>query len=417
MPAGAPAVRVHLELTDRLAAGGDVIGRLPDGRIVLVEGALPGETVRAVITESRRDFARALVDDVQVASPERVGAPCPHRRRGCGGCPWQEWAPSAQVRGREAIVVDALRRIGRIDQPVLAPTVLLPVTGYRTTVRLAVDDEGRPAYHRPHATALLEVDSCLVAHPAIDEALRSLRLPGQRSATLRLGVAGGERLVAVSRRPGRPVVAPTGWRVVVPGADAHVHEEVGGRLWRCSVRAFFQPGPAAAEALAVAVDAAVGDALGPGGVLVDAYAGVGVLGGVVAGRRGARLVAVESDQVAAADAARNLDDLDATVVVSEVGAWPGVPADVVVADPARPGLGRPGVGALVGCGAARVVLVSCDPASLGRDAALLGEAGYRLVGTQLVDSFAQTFHIEAVSVFDRGDAPAPAAVSPLRPRL
>ena len=77
------------------------------------------------------------------------------------------------------------------------------------------------------------------------------------------------------------------------------------------------------------------------------------------------------------------------------------PADVVVADPARTGLGRPGVDALVACGAPRLVLVSCDPASLGRDVALLATAGYRLRRVAIVDSFAQTSHVEAVSVLDR----------------
>ena len=400
-----------------------MIGHLADGRIVFVEGALPGETVTAMVTERRRDFARARVEDVLRASPDRVTAPCAHRRRGCGGCPWQEVGPAAQIAGKEAIVADALRRIGRIPDPVLAATFPVATTGYRTTVHLALDADGRPAYHRRHEDTLLAVDSCLVAHPRLSEVLDSLRLPGYKRASVRIGLAGGERLVVLPAReprgrdprrgtqaagPAGPAgsrgrlgpTIPAGVEVVAPGANAAVHEEVGGRLWRVSARVFFQPGPAAAEALVAAVDAAVGDSLGPGGLLVDAYAGVGVLGGVVAARRRSRLVAVESDPQAARDAAHNLADLDASVLTAEVGAWRAVPADVVVADPARTGLGRPGVRALAACGAPRLVLVSCDAASLGRDAALLVSAGYELVRTQLIDSFAQTVHIEAVSVFD-----------------
>jgi 23S rRNA (uracil1939-C5)-methyltransferase len=398
-PAG--AAPVPLELTARVAAGGDVIGHLSDGRIVFVEGALPGEVVTAMVTETRRDFARARVVEVRVASPDRVTAPCPHRRRGCGGCPWQEIAPAAQVGLKEQILADALLRIGRIEAPVLAETIRLPATQYRTTVHLAVTADGRSAFRRRHEVAPLAIDSCLVAHPWIDGILGELLLPGQRVATVRVGVAGGERLVVLDRRASRRPSVPAGVEIVGPGRDAYVHEEVGGRRWRVSARVFFQPGPAAAEALAGAVDAAVGDALGPGGLLVDAYAGVGVLGGIVAARRGARLLAVESHPAAARNAAHNLADLDATVVTAEVGAWPPVKADVVIADPARSGLGRPGVGVLAACGAARLVLVSCDPASLGRDVALLSSAGYRLVETRAVDSFAQTVHVEAVSVFDR----------------
>jgi 23S rRNA (uracil1939-C5)-methyltransferase len=394
-----------------VAAGGDVIGHLADGRVVFVEGALPGETVTVMITETRRDYARARLIEVHTPSPQRITAPCPHRRQGCGGCPWQEIAAPAQIGLKEQIVADALHRIGRIPAPVLKPTVAVAATEYRTTVHMAVDGRGRPAYHRRHERTLLAVDSCLVAHPWITEILGSLCLPGQSRATVRVGVAGGERLVVVPRRVSGTPTIPTGVQVVGPGTQAHFHESAGGRHWRVSAQAFFQPGPAAAEALVAAVDEAVGEALQAGGLLIDAYAGVGLLGGVVAARRGARLVAVESDPQAGRDAAYNLADLDATVVIAEVGSWgagaaspigPGRPAaDVIIADPARPGLGRPGVGALVARAPARIVLVSCDPASLGRDTALLASSGYEWIRTQIIDSFAQTVHIEAVSVFDR----------------
>jgi 23S rRNA (uracil1939-C5)-methyltransferase len=400
---------VALELTERVAAGGDVIGHLADGRVVFVEGALPGEVVDAAVTEMRRDFARARVETVRLGSPDRVEPPCPHRRRGCGGCPWQEIAAPAQVRYKEEILRDALRRIGRVDGPVLLPTVTLPTTGYRTTVHLAVTSDGRPAYRRRHDDAALAVDSCLVAHPWISELLDGLRLPGHDGATVRVGTGGGERLVVLTRRVNGQESVPPGVETVgregrPGGRDAAVHEDVGGRRWRIPARAFFQPGPDAARALSEAVDAAVGDALPRGGLLIDAYAGVGLLGGIVASRRDARLVAVESQPGAAAGAARNLADLDAAVVTGDVGTWDAPPADVVIADPARPGLGRPGVQALSASGASRLVLVSCDPASLGRDVVLLASSGYRLVRTQIVDSFAQTVHIEAVSVFEPGSA-------------
>ena len=97
----------------------------------------------------------------------------------------------------------------------------------------------------------------------------------------------------------------------------------------------------------------------------------------------------------------NLEHLDATVVKVAVERWTPTPADVVVADPARSGLGADGVRAVVGTGAARVALVSCDPAALARDARLLVEAGYRLDGVELVGMFPHTHHIEAVSTFRR----------------
>jgi 23S rRNA (uracil1939-C5)-methyltransferase len=424
----APGLRLALDLGERVAAGGDGIGRLPDGRVVFVEGALPRESVIAEVTDVRRDFARARLTRVEVASPWRVLAPCPHRRRGCGGCPWQEVAPDGAIELKEAIVLDAIRRIARSEPDEVLPTVRLATSGYRTTVHLAVDGDGRPGYRRRHEHAAFAVDSCLVAHPRIDELLAEARFPGHQAVSLRVGIAGGERL-AVLARPAPPSSGrdssgrdssgrdrprlPPDVRVVGPGANAVVHELVADRIWRVSARAFFQAGPAAADALVAAVDAAVGAALGTGGTLVDAYAGVGILGGVVAHRRGARLVAVEQHRGAVADARVNLADLDALVIPGEVGRWAPVTADVVIADPARTGLGRPGVTTLSRTGSRRLVLVSCDPASLGRDTALLAAEGYRLTTLQVVDAFAHTTHVEVVSRFDRDAAAVDAAVRSL----
>jgi len=122
---------------------------------------------------------------------------------------------------------------------------------------------------------------------------------------------------------------------------------------------------------------------------------------VVAERRGARLTSIESNPSAVADARHNLSDLDATVVAGEVGRLTPVRAQVVIADPARSGLGRPGVAALVATAAPRLVLVSCDPASLGRDTALLAQAGYGLAAVEIVAMFPDTVHFETVSRFER----------------
>jgi tRNA/tmRNA/rRNA uracil-C5-methylase (TrmA/RlmC/RlmD family) len=191
------------------------------------------------------------------------------------------------------------------------------------------------------------------------------------------------------------------------GRDAVVHESVGGAWLRVSIESFFQSGPEAAAALVDAVDAAIGDALPAGAHLLDAYAGVGLFGASLGAAHGARLTAIETAPAAVADARVNLEraGVDHTVVRSEVGRWrPGAdepPVDVVVADPSRTGLGRPGTSAVVAAGAPRVVLVSCDPASFARDTVLLADAGYHLGHVELVDAFPDTFHVEAVARFDR----------------
>ncbi|MDQ6782087.1 MAG: TRAM domain-containing protein [Actinomycetota bacterium] len=396
-----------------VAAGGDVLGRMPDGRVLFVEGALPGETLEVVVVDSRRDHAKGRATHVVSASPARITPACPHVAAGCGGCGWAHVDADAQVDLAHRVITDALRRIGRLPgPPPFLPARRVDPAGYRTTVAMAVVPDGRLAYHRHHAEGLVPVGDCRVAHPKVSDLIGAVTAPGWGSVTLRVGVAGGQRLVVVDpwprgagrggKRRGCGVVdAPADAVVVYPTDDAAIDEKVGGRRWRISARSFFQAGPQGAELLVSAVDAAIDDTLSPGDHLVDAYAGVGLLGGVIAGRSRARLTALESNPSAIGDARHNLADLDALVIGGEVGTWAAEAADVVIADPARPGLGRPGVGTVVATRADRLVLVSCDPASLGRDSALLAAAGYRLGGVEIVGMVPDTVRVETVSRFER----------------
>lgn len=395
-------------------AGGDALARGPDGRVVFVTGALPNERVRARLTGEWPDFARAVAVEVIDPSPDRVSPPCPALASGCGGCTWQHVARQAQSRLKAGIVTDALRRIARLEDLPPITDVALAGEPRRTTARLCVTSSGR-AGHRaragprramtPVAEPVVETDACAAAHPLLEELITTGRYSGAGEVLLRVGVASGERLVQVGRAA-RRVQVPADVAVVTRGdrRPVFVHEEVAGRRFRISAGSFFQSGPVAAEALVRAVAAAAGDALGPGGHLVDLYAGVGLFASVLGAQRAARVTAVERPGPAIEDARSNLADLDAVVVASEVARWraaPGqVPADVVVADPARPGLARPGVDAVARLAPQRLVLVSCDPASLARDTALLQRVGYRLSGINLVDVFADTFHVEAVARFD-----------------
>jgi len=385
--------------TTGVAVGGDAIARDSSGRVVFVSGALPGETVRVEVTESRRDFARARLVSVVSPSPDRVAPPCVEVARGCGGCPWQGVLPAAQRRLKRQMVVEALQRIGRIPEPPVADVVRsVDDRAYRTTVRVAVED-GRAAYRMHHSHSLVAVAGCVVAHPLVEEVLQVGRFGTASEAVVRASVATGERIVVPRPDEATGIEVPPD---VVVGRRASVTEVVAGRRWRVSGTSFFQSGPQAASLLVDAVRAAVGDALVDGGVLVDAYAGVGLLGGSLAGRRDdVRVVAVESSGPAVRDAKANLADLDASVVRSDVNRWMPVPAELVVADPARAGLGRRAVRALAGTGAPVLVLVACDAAALARDAGLLAEAGYALAGVEVLDLFPHTVHVEAVARFER----------------
>ncbi|WP_285658778.1 TRAM domain-containing protein, partial [Helicobacter bizzozeronii] len=138
-PAGAEVVTL---VADRLVAGGEAIARHPDGRVVLVSGALPGEQVEVEV-RPRKGALRGVVRRRLWASPDRVRPRCPHVAEGCGGCDLQDLDATAQVRAKIDLVADSLRRLGRIAEPVVTAGPALSPWGFRTTLRVAVID-GRP---------------------------------------------------------------------------------------------------------------------------------------------------------------------------------------------------------------------------------------------------------------------------------
>jgi 23S rRNA (uracil1939-C5)-methyltransferase len=382
---------------DRFVAGGDALARDGDGRVVFVRGAVPGEAVAVEITAAKKDWARADVVEVVEPSPDRVVPPCPSRRAGCGGCGWQHLTIEAQRSARVAIVSDALRRLGGVDAPVVEHGGGVEPTGYRTTVRVAAGPDGRPGFRAERSHDVVAAPDCLVAHRSLAELLPQLRLDPAVEATLRVSVATGELNARWDRGDGDVQGLPAG---TATGRGAALHEVVAGRRLQVSIGSFFQSGPQAAELLAATIRRSAPE-LATAGIVVDAYAGVGMLAATVT-EPTSTAIAIETSRSAVADARHNLVDREADVVRTEVGAWraPGdVTVDVVLADPARSGLGRPGVTALARAGAPVLVLVSCDPASLGRDTKLLAGAGYAPERTVVIDTFPHTTHVEAVTRF------------------
>ncbi len=405
-----PPREVVTLVADRLVAGGEALARHPDGRVVLVAGALPGEQVDVEL-EHRRGALRGAVRRLVWPSPDRVRPPCPHVAEGCGGCDLQTLEPGAQTRAKVDLVADSLRHLGRLTDPVVRAGPALAPWGFRTTLRCAVVD-GRARLRRVESHDVVPVDHCLVAHPLIEELVTDGRFGPAEEVVVRAGAATGERM-AIVHPSVEGVVLPDDVLVVgtdelAAGRRAWIHEEVAGRRWRISAESFFQTRTDGAVALVDVVAAMVGDRLDVGGrpgrprTLLDAYCGVGLFAGALLhGRDGWRGVAAERSRSSVADARHNLADLDVKVVASPVEHLRAPRADVVVADPSRAGLGRPGVHVLASAGAPRLILVSCDPAAAGRDAALLAAVGYRAVESVVVDLFPHTHHAEVVTRFDR----------------
>ncbi|MFN8019277.1 MAG: TRAM domain-containing protein [Acidimicrobiales bacterium] len=387
-----------------MAVGGEAVAREASGRVVFVAGALPGERVRAELADEKTRFARGTVVEVLEPSPDRVAPPCPHVAEGCGGCDWQHVAVAAQRALRAELVRDVLARQAGIADPVVVGVGDLPAEGIRTTVRGVGDEDGRFAFRRRRSHDPIAAAGCLVAHPQLVALIDDLRVAPGREVVLRIGARTGEA-IAVVGPDADGTVAPDG--LVVVGRDqlraghrAWIHEEAAGRRWRISAESFFQASPEGAEALVAEVARAIAAHAPDATRLVDLCCGVGLFAGALgADGRFESVIGVERSATAVADARHNLADLDARTIKVALARWRPSPADVVVADPARSGLAEVGARAVAGTGARLCVLVSCDPASLGRDASLLAGHGYRHVGSSVVDLFGHASHVEVVSTF------------------
>ncbi len=366
-----------------MVAGGDALARDKSGRVVFVRGALPGERVAVRVVEEKKDFSRAEVVEVLEASPWRQEAPCPMVAAGCGGCSWQHISPEGQVHFKLDIVKDALRRTGRLSDPIVVAGPALATSGYRTSVRLGVDASGRLGYRRAKSHEVLAVDHCMVAHPGLGDLVADYRVPHGHDVEIRIGVATGERTVMVDG-------------VLDPDFSSVLHEAVAGHHFRVSAESFFQTRTDGAEQLTNLVRAA-----GPSPVdhLVDAYGGVGLF--AATSDSGSRLTLIESSASSCRDAETNLHGRVATVVEQRVERWKPVQADRVVADPARRGLGSEGVAAVAATGTSELILVSCDPVSLARDAYDLSKLGFVHDGSTTADLFPHTSHVEVVTRFVR----------------
>ncbi len=396
-----------MELTpDRLVAGGDAMARDTDGRVVFIEGALPGEVVEVEIETAKKDFARGRLVEIVERSPLRDAPSCSHRRNGCGGCDWMHLRPEAQLDAKVEIVRESLRRIGRLDPQVVDGLVqaggAVSPFGYRTTIRVVGGPNGAVGYRAQGSNDVVEVTSCPIAESKLSRLLPVIEADAGAELTLRTSVATGAITAIWDKQYRKNIrgVPPT----VHIGERAWLTERVAGHDLRVSAGSFFQSGVQAAELLVAAVKAAAPE-LATARHAVDAYGGVGLFA-VAAMETAQHVTVIESSKFACLDAEHNLAGRSANVVRADVSGWtaptgdgPTPSVDVIVADPARPGLGKPGVAALAGAGAPVLVLVSCDPVSLARDVALLSEAGYVSERVEVLDLFPNTHHVETVTRF------------------
>ena len=390
---------------ERLVAGGDALGHLADGRVVFVPGALPGELVDVQITQAKKDFARGTVASIVEPSEHRIAPPCEHVARGCGGCSWQHLDVAQHMEAKVAIVREALRRNGKIETLEVVAGGCVPPTASRTTLRMAVTPDGRLGFRRGGSHDVIDTPTCLVAHSLLNDVIGDVRVTGATEATLRCAVATGEVGIWLHDEDGEDVPGATVSGLpshVVVGRKAMLHEVVQGVSLQVSMASFFQASQVAAELLVSAVNDAAGDAAlsGEYGPIIDAYGGVGLFTATLVDTD-IPVVLVESNPSACSDARSNLHDHDVSIEQIAVEQWRVQDAGLVIADPARNGLGAMGVNAIVATEAQRIVLVSCDAVAGARDIRLLLDAGYACEGVTVLDLFPNTPHVEVVSAFTR----------------
>ncbi|MFW6115716.1 MAG: 23S rRNA (uracil(1939)-C(5))-methyltransferase RlmD [Chloroflexota bacterium] len=408
---------ITVELTT-MAHGGDALGR-HEGKVIFVPYTIPGETVRAEITDDREHYAFARLVEVLEPSPDRVEAPCPYfGPERCGGCQWQHVAYGAQLGLKADILVEQLERIGEVREPLVHPT-LPDETGwaYRNHAQFHPAPGGglgfQTASSGESGRDIIAVEHCMVLHPFLSDLYDAIDLDvgGLIRLVLRAGTATGERLIGFEMEEDRPpalesdetvscvlLLSEGGYANLI--GDNYITEVVAGHTYRISAPSFFQVNTPQAGEL-------VRQALGyldleGGETVLDAYCGVGLFTTHLA-ERAELVIGVESSPSAVDDLLVNTEDQDNVEIVEgaveDVLPEIGVPIDAVLLDPPRGGVDRFALDGLVALEPGRIVYVSCDPATLARDAKRLARGGYRLVETQPVDLFPQTYHVESVSLF------------------
>lgn len=389
---------------ERPASGG-AVGRAPDGRVVFVSHALPGELVEATVSESTSTFYRANALVIVESSPTRVTAPCPYAHPGgCGGCDLQHASRDAQLSWKSAVVGEHLRRIAGVERPVTVTSAPSSTRASRTRLRCAVDGDGRLSLRVSRSHDLVAVERCWISEDAFAEAFRH---QWRGLVEVELRAIGHDQPFAVAQRAnergttyefrsmsGAPLDPTTSSRVAV-----------NGHVFSVGPLSFWQSHRDAPELLTEAV-LRMGD-VRPGEDVVDLYGGVGLFTVPLAKAVGAhgRVTTVESSPFAVRDARANATGL-AQVRVREWSVTPRSvndtvhPGSLVVVDPPRGGLGKGVPESLVRRAPRGIVYVSCDAATFARDLKIFLRSGYSLRRLEAIDLFPMTEHVELIAFLD-----------------
>ena len=418
---------------EKLVYGGDGLGHA-DGNTVFVPYVLPGEQVRASAKTRKKKVVWADLVEVTTAARGRQSPKCPHFGK-CGGCHYQHIPVEEQVRLKQEIFRETLSRLGGVRWDGDIHTHTAEPYGYRNRAQWGVR-EAKPraiGYFLPESSVVLPIDECFVLSPRLLEAFHQLQ-EMTRAAQLPPGVLEIEAFVDSSdekialnvafEKFAKPAAELAGiFRTAMPRIDSlllldqktnrfdlsgpgYLFHEAGGFRYRVSHLSFFQVNRFLIEELLKTV---VGQARGK--MALDLYAGVGFFTLPLA-KAFERVVAVDANLAATRDLFANAEQAGVTITSFNEHAEVFLKKteekpDFVVLDPPRAGLGAEAAAKLAVLGAPEIAYLSCDPATLARDLAVLTGAArksagepvgprYEITEIHFFDLFPQTFHIEAL---------------------
>lgn len=368
MPRGLTQIKV-----ESLVQKGEGLGHTRDGKVVFVSGALGGETVLARITEQKRDFSRAVAEQILKPSPDRVVPVCPYYGI-CGGCDLMHLSAPAQIREKQRIVTDTLLRFRAIDPDggtVIEPPATGSELGYRTRVRLRIAKAGdnlRAGFSGRSSNDFVPVEHCPVLDPQLDALLRQ-----------------PESLLPFARDGQVPVCLGDEGPLLGDGTG---HVTILGRRLPLSNGSFFQSN---LSLLPEMIEYVVSNVTGV--KVMDLYSGIGVFSAFVEDRF--ETLAVERDRrclnLARSHLKRTRFFTDSVEDFSLPSGY-----DTVIVDPPRVGLDPKVPAMLARSGARKIIYVSCDSVTMARDVSRLRSLGYRLGKVRLFDFYPQTHHVETV---------------------
>jgi tRNA/tmRNA/rRNA uracil-C5-methylase (TrmA/RlmC/RlmD family) len=399
-----------------VAHGGHCVARVgdePHGRVVFVRHALPGERVRARVTEDAGgSFCRADAVEVLESAPGRVTPPCPHAGPGrCGGCDWQHASGAAQLGLKAAVVREQFARLAGVDAAVQVEALPGGLLGWRTRTVYAVGGDGTVGLRKHRSHDIERLSTCPLGVPGVcDGGALTQQWPALRGIELARG-DGGVTVLAHRPGPGRQARGrrPPD-RIEVLSGPPRLRHVVAGRTFEVDAAGFWQVHPhAAATFTAVLLEML---RPGPGETVLDLYAGSGLFTALLADAVGpsGHVLGVESSPQAVDDATANLADLpwaevkQARVTADAVRALDLRP-DVIVLDPPRVGAGADVMAALLATRPRALGYVACDPAALARDVRVADDAGWRLAALRAFDAFPMTHHVECIAVLEPVNEP------------